>query len=136
MTRPASLAPGNWTDPENRENGARRTKIKMRKRGILLLQNFYRFAYSVVVQKIARLESLNDLSEMDGLIMQLEYLNRTLTKLDSPDTDEFMLLIGEVFGCMSRDRSVSLGSDGVNVPHRVSNQRHGRPSFEIKQVQL
>ena len=32
--------------------------------------NFYSFVYSVVEQTIARLESLNDLSEMDGLIMQ------------------------------------------------------------------
>jgi len=98
--------------------------------------NFYRFAYSVVVQTIARLESLNDLSEMDGLIMRLEYLNRSLANLDSPDTDEIMLLIGEAISFMSRDRSLSLGSDGVNVPHRVSNQRRGRPSFEIKQEQL
>ena len=98
--------------------------------------NFYRFAYSVVVQTIARLESLNDLSEMDGLIMRLEYLNRSLANLDSPDTDEIMLLIGEAISCMSRDGSLSLGSDGVNVPHRVSNQRRGRPSCEIKQEQL
>ena len=89
--------------------------------------NFYRFAYSVVVQTIARLESLIDLS----LIMRLEYLNRFLANLDSPDTDEIMLLIGEAISCMSRDRSLSLGSDGVNVPRRVSNQRHGRPSFAI-----
>ena len=79
--------------------------------------NLYRFAYSVVVQTIARLESLNDLSEMDGLVMRLEYLNRSLANLDSPDTDEIMLLIGEAISCMSRDRSLSLGSDGVNVPH-------------------
>ena len=37
--------------------------------------NFYSFAYSVVEQTIARLDSLNDLSEMDGLIMRLECLN-------------------------------------------------------------
>ena len=47
-----------------------------------------------------------------------------------------MLLIGEAISCMSRDGSLSLGSDGVNVPHRVSNQRRGRPSCEIKQEQL
>ena len=68
--------------------------------------------------------------------MRLEYLNWSLANLDSPDTDEIMLLIGEAISCMSRDHSLSLGSDGVNVPHRVSNQRCGRPSFEIKQEQL
>ena len=55
--------------------------------------NFYRFAYSVFVQTIARLESLNDLSEMDDLIMRLEYLNRSLANLDSPGTDEIMLFV-------------------------------------------
>jgi len=98
--------------------------------------NFYRFAYSVVEQTIARLESLNEVSEMDGLIMRLEYLNRSLANLDSPDTDEIMLLIGEAISCMSRDRSLSLEFDSVNFPHRVSTQRRGRPSFEIKQEQL
>ena len=98
---------------------------------------FYRFAYSVVEQTIARLESLNDLSEMDGLIIRLECVNRSLTNLDSPDTDEIMLLIGEAISYMSmRDRSLSLEFDGVNFPHRVSTQRRGRPSFEIKQEQL
>ena len=47
-----------------------------------------------------------------------------------------MLLIGEAISCMSRDRSLSLECDGVNFPHRVSTQRRGRPSFEIKQEQL
>ena len=82
--------------------------------------NFYSFAYTVVEQTIARLESFNDLSEMDGLIMRLECLNRSLAYSDSPDTDEIMLLIGEAISCMSRDRSLS--------------QRRGRPSFEIKQA--
>ena len=97
---------------------------------------FYSFAYSVVEQTIARLESLNDLPEMDGLIMRLECLNRSLANLDSRDTDEIMLLIGEAISCMSRDRSLSLEFDGVNFPHRVTTQRRGRPSFEIKQEQL
>ena len=73
---------------------------------------------------------------MDGLIMRLECLNRSLANLDSPDTDEIMLLIGEAISCMSRDRSLSLEFDGVNFPLRVSTQRRGRPSFEIKQEQL
>ena len=98
--------------------------------------NFYSFVYSVVEQTIARSESLNDLSEMDGLIMQLECLNGSLANLDSPDTDEIMLLIGEAISCMSRDQSLSLEFDGVNFPHRVSTQRHGRLSFKIKQEQL
>ena len=77
--------------------------------------NFYSFAYSVVEHTIARLENLNDLSEMDGQIMRLECLNRSLAiNLDSPDTDEIMLLIGEAISCMSRDRSLSLEFDGVN----------------------
>ena len=97
--------------------------------------NLYSFAYSVVEQTIARLESLNDLSEMDGQIMRLECLNRSLANLDSPDTDEIMLLIGEAIICMSRDRCLSLEFDGVNFPHRVSTQRHGRPSYENKQEQ-
>ena len=50
--------------------------------------NFYSFVYSVVEQTIARLESLNDLSEMDGLIMRLECLNRSLANLGSPDTEK------------------------------------------------
>ena len=37
---------------------------------------------------------------------------------------------------MSRDGSLSLEFDGVNFPNRVSTQRRGRPSFEIKQEQL
>ena len=98
--------------------------------------NFYSFAYSVVEQTIARLASLNDLSEMDGLIMRLECLNRSLANLDSPDTEEIMLLIGEAISCMSRDRFLSLDFDGVNFPLRVSTQRRGRLSFEIKQEQL
>ena len=69
--------------------------------------------------------------------MRLECLNRSFANLDSPDTDEIMLLIGEAISCMSmRDRSLSLEFDGVNFPRRVSTQCHGRPSFEIKQEQL
>ena len=37
---------------------------------------------------------------MDGLIMRLECLNWSLANLDSPDTDEIMLLIGEAIRCM------------------------------------
>ena len=50
----------------------RRTTIKMAEEAHSPEEtsaNFYSFAYSVVAQTIARLESLNDLSEMDGLIM-------------------------------------------------------------------
>ena len=68
--------------------------------------------------------------------MRLECLNLCLANLDSPDTDEIMLLIGEAISCMSRDRSLSLEFDGVNFAHRVSTQRHGRPSFQIKQEQV
>ena len=58
-----------------------------------LLQIFIVFAYSVVEQTIARLESVNNLSEMDGLITRFENLNRSLANLDSPDTDEILLFI-------------------------------------------
>ena len=83
-------------------------KIKMAEEGHSTPANFYRFAYIVVVQTIARLESLNDLSEMDGLIMRLEYLNWSLANLDSPDTDEIMLLIGEVISCIIVKRPFSV----------------------------
>ena len=75
---------------------------------------FYSFAYSVVEQTIARLESLNDLSEMDGLIMRLECLNRSFANLDSRDTDEIMLLIGEAISCMSKDIHDNDDSDKKN----------------------
>ena len=68
--------------------------------------------------------------------MRLECLNRSRANLDSPDTNEIMLLISEGISCMSRDGSLSLEFDGVNFPNRVSTQRRGRPSFEIKQEQL
>jgi len=63
-------------------------------------------------------------------------LNQSLANLDSPDTDEIMLLIGEAISCMSRDRSLSLEFVSVNFPHPVSTQRRGRLSFEIKNEQL
>ena len=119
LKRLAWLAPGNWAYQGRR-------KIKMVEQSLEGTPgDFYRFAYSVVEQTIVRLESLNDLSEMDGLIMRLEYLNRSLANLDSPDTDEIMLLIGEAVGSMSRDRSSSFKFDGVNFSTRVSTQRLG-----------
>ena len=54
---------------------------------------------------------------MEGLIMRLEYLNRSFANLDRPHTDEIMLLIGEAISCMSRDRPLSLEFDGENFPH-------------------
>lgn len=67
------------------------------------------------------MESLNDLLEMDGLIMRLEYLNRFFVNLDSFDMDEIMFLIGEVISCMLRDCFLFFGFDGMNVFYRVLN---------------
>lgn len=66
-------------------------------------------------QTIARLGSLNDLSEMDGLILPLEYLNCSLANLDSPDTDEIVNLMADAISCMSREvQSSTLEFDAVN----------------------
>ena len=49
--------------------------------------------------------------------MRLKCLSRSLANLDSPDTDEIMLLIGEAISCLSRDRSLSLEFEGKNFPY-------------------
>ena len=92
---------------------------------------------NVVEQTIARLGSLNDLSERDGLILPLEYLNRSLANLDSPDTDEIVHLIADAISCMSREgQSSTLEFDAVNFAPQVSTQRHGQLAIEIKQEPL
>lgn len=74
---------------------------------------------------------------MDGLILRLEYLNRSLANLDSPDTDEIVNLIADAISCMSREVQFStLEFDAVNFAPQVSIQRRGRLPIEIKQEQL
>lgn len=74
---------------------------------------------------------------MDGLILRLEYLNRSLANLDSPDTDEIVNLITDAISCMSREVQFStLEFDAVNFAPQVSIQRRGRLPIEIKQEQL
>ena len=74
---------------------------------------------------------------MDGLILPLEYLNRSLANLDSPDTDEIVNLMADAISCMSREvQSSTLEFDAVNFAPQVSTQRRGQLAIEIKQEPL
>ena len=68
LERLASLAPGNWADPGLR-------KIKMSEQCVEGTPGVYRFAYSVVEQKIESWigNFKNDMSETDGLILRVNW---------------------------------------------------------------
>ena len=81
---------------------------------------------NTVNQTIATLENLIDPLEIDGLVLRLDYLIRTLVNLDNhSQTDEIISLLAQ-----------DVQQQAVEFAPQVFTQRRGRPAFEIKEEQL
>ena len=92
-------------------------------------------AYNTVNQTIVTLENLTDPLEMDGLVLRIDYLIRTLVNLNHSQTDEIISLLGEACTHMTSEAQ-EMQEQAVEFAPQVFNQRRGRPAFEIKEEQL
>lgn len=87
-------------------------------------------------QTIVNLENLSDPLEIDGLVLRLDYLIRSLVKLDNNSRmDEIIRLLGEACNQLTSEAE-EMQRQVVEFPPQVLTQRRGRPSFEIKEEQL
>ena len=97
-------------------------------------------AHNTVNQIITALENVTDLLEIDGLLLRLDYLIRTLVNLyNFPQKEEIIRLLGEASNQLTTIPTESNGLidvQPVEFAPQVFNQRRGRPAFEIKEDQL
>ena len=98
----------------------------------------YSQARSTVNQIIAALGNMTDPLEIDGLVLRIDYLIRTLVNLGNhPQTDEIIHLLGEVCNeLISAAQSMLAASDSIESTSQIYTHRRGRPAFEIKEDQL
>lgn len=98
----------------------------------------YLQAHNTVNHIITALENISDPLEIDGLILRLDYLIRTLVNLeDHPQTDEIIRLLGEACNDLTSEAQLRLvEEEAVDFAPQVRTQRRGRPAFEIKEQQL
>ena len=88
---------------------------------------------NTVNQTIATLENLIDPLEIDGLVLRLDYLIRTLVNLDNhSQTDEIISLLGEACNQLTSEAQ-DVQQQAVEFAPQVFTQRRGRPAFEIKE---
>lgn len=99
----------------------------------------FRRLYDIVQETSAVLENPICSYEIDGIVLRLDYVARTLVNIDSgsSEVDEVVQLLGETISHLDRINSASRASsvDLQAVPQERSGNR-GRPSFEIKEEQL
>ena len=95
-------------------------------------------AHSTVNQIIAALENMTDPLEIDGLVLRIDYLIRTLVNLGNhPRTDEIIHLLGEVCNeLISTAQSMLVATNSIDSTSQIYTHRRGRPAFEIKEDQL
>ena len=84
---------------------------------------------------------MTDPLEIDGLVLRLDYLIRTLVNFEKdPQTDEIIRLLGqacdELTCAASKAQSRSADAEFVDFASQVHTQRRGRPAFDIKEEQL
>ena len=93
-------------------------------------------AYNTVNQTITTLENLIDPLEINGLVLRLDYLFRTLDNLDNhSQMDEIINLLGEACNQLTSEAQ-DVQQQAVEFAPQVFTQRRGRPAFEIKEEQL
>ena len=98
-------------------------------------------AHRTVNQTIANLENLSDPLEIDGLVLRLDYLIRSLVNHDdnNPRMDEILRFLGEACDQLTSEAE-EMQRQVIEfppiVPPQILTQRRGRPSFDIKQEQL
>ena len=105
--------------------------------------DLFLYAHNIVEETITRLDNLNDPFELDGLVMRLEYLNRTLVNVTDTNlqVDGVIRQIGSVIDSLTRTRDASLqsssfGEDAIDFAPKAFTNCRGRPSFDIKEEQL
>ena len=101
----------------------------------------YLQAHNTVNQIITALENMTDPLEIDGLVLRLDYLIRTLVNFENdPQTDEIIHLLGEAYDeltyAASKAQSRSADAEFVDFASQVHIQRRGRPALDIKVEQL
>jgi len=87
---------------------------------------------------IAALEGISDPLGIDGLMLGIDCLIRTLVNLeDHPQMDEIIRLLGEACNDLTSEAQLRLvEEEAVDFAPQVRTQRRGRPAFEIKEEQL
>ena len=92
--------------------------------------------HNIVVETIEVLENPVSNYEIDGIIMRLEYVVRTLVNLDSSfsqiSIDEIVRLLGEVISSLQ----TNYPPYAVMECPLVYSGNRGRPSFEITEEKL
>lgn len=78
---------------------------------------------------ITALENISDPLEIDGLILRLDYLIRTLVNLeDHPQTDEIIRLLGEACNDLTSEAQLRLvEEEAVDFAPQVRTQRRDQP---------
>ena len=127
------------------EVGNRYTKTtqahKHNQRGLCNMANCtcssYQQAFGVIQQTITDLENMADTQETDGIIMRLDYLNRSLVNVDNnSQTDGIVRLIEEVVELLSMESNYSDDENRMEGAAKEFTGNRGRPSFDIKEHQL
>ena len=98
----------------------------------------YLQAHSTVNRVITALENVAYQLEIDGSLLRIDYLMRTLVNLDNhQQTDEIIRLLGEACNELTREaQSRLVEEETVDFAPQVHSQRRGRTAFEIKEEQL
>ena len=90
--------------------------------------------HNIVEETIAVLENPVSYYEIDGIIIRLDYVVRTLVNLDSgfSQTDEIVRLLGEAIANLQILRSASEETSchaAFEHPPKILSGNRGRPSF-------
>ena len=109
-------------------------------------RQFYLFAHEVVIETITRLENTVDPFDIDGLVLGLELLNRSLVNMTQNQQNNIVIsMLQEAINTFEYQREslvahvsepgqtdVEVLTDSTSSENRV----RGRPCFEITQEQL
>ena len=97
----------------------------------------FRRAYDIIQQTMETLDNPITSFEIDGVLLRLDYLTRTLVNLNSncTPTDDIVQLLGEAISYL-RDMDVQSTACAFQLAPKVFSRGRGRPSFEIKEEQL
>ena len=106
-----------------------------------MAESGYLEAHNTVNQIITALENITDPLEIDGQLLRLDYLIRTLVNFENhPQTDEIIRLLGEacneLTSAASEAQSRLVDLEALEFASQVHTQRRGRPAFQIKEEQL
>ena len=85
---------------------------------------------------ICALENITDSFEINGIVLRLDYLMRTLVNLVNPQTDEIIRQLGEASNELKtviNEAPNGLTGEVADSNFQVYTQRHGRLSFDIKE---